>query len=101
MKLYDERVTAEADATIDRAIQEILNAGPERAVVGVAPAGAGKSYAIGTAVQAARRAGLRVAVATPTNEQAFALVSTLADRMKKGGGSGPFRSRSSIRRNRR
>lgn len=83
MKLYDERVTAEADATIDRAIQEILHAGPERAVVGVAPAGAGKSYAIGTAVQAARRAGLRVAVATPTNEQAFALVSTLADRMKK------------------
>lgn len=81
MKLFDDRVTAEADATIDRAIREILSAGPQRAVVGVAPAGAGKSYAIGTAVKEARREGLRVAVATPTNEQAFALVSTLADRM--------------------
>jgi len=81
MKLYDERVVAEAEATIERAIQEILHAGSHEAVVGVAPAGAGKSYAIGTAVQAARRAGLRVAVATPTNEQAFALVASLAERM--------------------
>lgn len=83
MKLYDESVIARANATIEKAIQEILDAGPRRAVVGVAPAGAGKSYAIGTAVQRARRASLRVAVATPTNEQAFALVSALADRMKR------------------
>ena len=83
MKLYDERVVAEAEATIDQAIQQILGAGHQEAVVGVAPAGAGKSYAIGTAVKEARRAGLRVAVATPTNEQAFALVSSLAERMPR------------------
>lgn len=83
MTHFDERVVADAEATVDRAIQEVLRAPPHTAVVGVAPAGAGKSYAIGTAVLAARRAGLRVAVATPTNEQAFALVSSIADRMKK------------------
>ncbi len=83
MTHFNERVVADAEATVDRAIQEVLRAPPHTAVVGVAPAGAGKSYAIGTAVLAARRAGLRVAVATPTNEQAFALVSSIADRMKK------------------
>lgn len=83
MTHFNERVVADAEATIDRAIQEVLRAPPHTAVVGVAPAGAGKSYAIGTAVLEARRAGLRVAVATPTNEQAFALVSSIADRMKK------------------
>lgn len=83
MKVYNERVVADAETTIDRAIREVLNAPSHTAVVGVAPAGAGKSYAIGTAVQAARRKGFRVAVATPTNEQAFALVSSLAERMPK------------------
>jgi hypothetical protein len=51
-------------------------------VIGVAPAGAGKSYAIGTALLAFRKEKLRVAVASPTNEQAFALVSSLADRVR-------------------
>lgn len=81
--LFDDAVVAHAEKTIDRAIRDVLGSPAETAVVGQAPAGAGKSYAIGTAVAAARKAGLRVAVATPTNEQAFALVSGLADRMPK------------------
>ncbi|AKT38130.1 AAA family ATPase [Chondromyces crocatus] len=83
MTTYNESVVEQAKATVDAAIEAVLTAPPNRAVVGAAPAGAGKSYAIGTAVQAARRAGLRVAVATPTNDQAFSLVSALADRMPK------------------
>lgn len=82
MRLYDERVVAAADAEIDRAIRALLGGGGGgRAVVAAAPAGAGKSYAIGTAVVAARAEGLRLAVASPTNEQTFALVSSLADRL--------------------
>lgn len=81
MTLYNEKAVAAADAAVGAAIQAVLDAGDHQAVVGAAPAGAGKSHAIGTAVLAARKAGLRVAVATPTNEQAFALVSSLADRV--------------------
>ena len=70
----NKEVVAEAEATVSAAIQDLLNAKDEQAVIGVAPAGAGKSYAIGTAVLAVRKQKPRVAVATPTNEQAFALV---------------------------
>lgn len=83
MTVYDEKVVALAEATIKETIDDVLKGTGRRAVIGQAPAGAGKSYAIGTAVQAARKKKLRVAVATPTNEQAFALVSGLADRMPK------------------
>jgi hypothetical protein len=82
MRLYDDEVVMAADAEIDKAIRALLSEGEqEKAVVGVAPAGAGKSYAIGTAVAAARAGGLRVAVASPTNEQAFALIAGLAERL--------------------
>lgn len=81
MSDYDDKVVDAANATIDAAVRAALSARDREAVVGVAPAGAGKSYAIGTAVAAARRSKLRVAVATPTNEQAFALVETLARRL--------------------
>ncbi|WP_437656847.1 AAA family ATPase [Sorangium sp. So ce1182] len=83
MSAYNEAVVAQANATVDAAIKAVLSAPANRAVVGAAPAGAGKSFAIGTAVQDMRKAGLRVAVATPTNDQAFALVSSIADRMPK------------------
>jgi hypothetical protein len=43
-----------------------------------APAGAGKSHLVATAVGRACDLGLRVAVAAPTNEQAFGLVRTIA-----------------------
>jgi hypothetical protein len=49
-------------------------------VVVTAPAGAGKSHLVGTAVERARQRGLRVAVAAPTNDQAFGLVATIARR---------------------
>lgn len=79
--IYNESVVADADARIAEAISAAINSKDGEAVVGVAPAGAGKSYAIGTAVAAARKAKLRVAVASPTNEQVFALLADLADRM--------------------
>jgi hypothetical protein len=82
MSGYDGAVVAAANAEIERALTSLFDGGKEeKAVVGVAPAGAGKSYAIGTAVLAARVRGLRVAVASPTNEQAFALLSGIADRL--------------------
>ncbi len=83
MSTMNKAVVTEAEATVSSAIRDLLTAKREQAVIGVAPAGAGKSYAIGTAVLACREAKLRVAVATPTNEQAFALVSNLADRAGK------------------
>lgn len=81
MSPYDETVVAVANRVVDEAIAAALGASEQEAVVGVAPAGGGKSYAIGTAVRAARDLDLRVAVATPTNEQAFALVSGIAERL--------------------
>lgn len=83
MKGLDEAVVARADREVAAAIDAVLAARPKEAVVGVAPAGAGKSYAIGTAVARARQKKLRVAVATPTNEQAYALISSLADRLPR------------------
>lgn len=83
MTVFDKKVVAAAEAAVEAAITAALKSKPNEAVVGVAPAGAGKSYAIGTAVSRARAEKLRVAVATPTNEQAFALVSDLADRLPK------------------
>ncbi len=81
MSAFNESVVQAADREVEAAIAAVLAAKPGEAVVGVAPAGAGKSHAIGTAVASARREGLRVAVATPTNEQAFALVEHLAGRL--------------------
>ncbi|MBK8997348.1 MAG: AAA family ATPase [Myxococcales bacterium] len=83
MKLYDEEVVQRADDVTNDVIRDVLSSSNQQAVVGVAPAGAGKSYAITTAAKELRAAGLRVAVATPTNEQAFALVRGLAERMPR------------------
>lgn len=78
MSAYNEKVVADAERSVSRAITALLELRKGGAVIGVAPAGAGKSFAIASAVVEARKAGLRVAVATPTNEQAFALVPTIA-----------------------
>ncbi|MEO7596107.1 MAG: AAA family ATPase [Byssovorax sp.] len=67
---------------VDAAIADTLAIRGNGAVVGIAPAGAGKSYAIATAVERARAEKMRVAVVTPTNEQAFALVRDLGERLK-------------------
>jgi len=82
-ELYDQEVVTSADRAIARAIGRALGSGGAEAVVGVAPAGAGKSYAIGTAVLQALDRGMRVMVACPTNEQAHALVFDLAARARR------------------
>ncbi len=79
--VYDAAVVAAADAAVAAAIHAALAAGPApRGVVVPAPAGAGKSHLVVSALDAARRAGRRVAVAAPTNEQAFGLVRAVAER---------------------
>jgi hypothetical protein len=76
---FDDAIVDQADREIRRAIEAFLAIGPGTgAVVVTAPAGAGKTALVCRAVTAARRAGLRLAVATPTNEQAYALVARLA-----------------------
>src|SRR5262245_25319541 len=76
---WDDAVVAAAERVVNAAIRDFLaEAGSERAIVVTAPAGAGKTRFVGTAVGRARRRRLRVAVSTPTNQQAFALVRRLA-----------------------
>jgi hypothetical protein len=77
--VYDATVVAAAAATADAAIGDLLDGtGTPRGVIVPAPAGAGKSRLVVTAVDRARARGRRVAVAAPTNEQAFGLVRTIA-----------------------
>lgn len=79
--LYDTSAVTAADVALRDAIRAALHGpGTPRAVVVPAPAGAGKSHLIVTAVNEARLKGLRVAVAAPTNEQAFGLVRAIATR---------------------
>jgi hypothetical protein len=76
---YDAAVVDRADRAIDRALDDLLSRAPGPREIHVpAPAGAGKSWLIVQGVGQARDCGLRVAVAAPTNKQAFGLVSTTA-----------------------
>lgn len=84
MSHYNDKTVKAADKTVKAMIDEVVALRGHGVVIGEAPAGAGKSYAIATAVLAARKNGLRVAVATPTNEQAHALVDGIADRAPRG-----------------
>jgi hypothetical protein len=78
---YNEPVVAAAERVAAAAIEDTrARLGTEAAVVVKAPAGAGKSYFVGTAVGALRAAGARVIVGAPTNEQVFGLVELLARR---------------------
>ena len=75
-----------AIAAADQVIREILDdlhriVGSQSAIVVAAPAGAGKSHLVETTV-ASLRPDHRVAVAAPTNEQAFDLSRRIADRLK-------------------
>jgi hypothetical protein len=77
--LYDVKAVAEAERAENRAIADLLSGVPgQRGVHVAAPAGAGKSHLISRAVGQARARRSRVAVAAPTNEQAFGLVRTIA-----------------------
>jgi hypothetical protein len=84
----DAAAVAAAEAAARRALRDLLDGGPgPRGVVVPAPAGAGKSHLVATAADRARDRGLRVAVAAPTNDQAFGLVGTLAQlHGARGGG---------------
>src|SRR6266487_2249240 len=86
--LFGESAVRAASQTADRAVADFLGGrGRPRAVCVTAPAGAGKSHLVSTAVDRARDRGLRVAVGAPTNTQAFALVETMARlHCSRGGG---------------
>ncbi len=87
-ELYDAATLSAAEATVDAALHDLLDgAGASRGVVVPAPAGAGKSRLIVTAVDRTRARGRRVAVAAPTNEQAFGLLRTISN-VHCAGGSG-------------
>jgi hypothetical protein len=78
--LFDQPVVAAAAAVEDAMRAELMRlAGREAAVVAAAPAGAGKSHFVSATVGRLRRAGLRVALVAPTNEQ----VRSLVDRVKQ------------------
>jgi hypothetical protein len=79
--MYADELVARADEVNRAAIADARSLlGSEAAVAVKAPAGAGKSYLVGTAVGDLRGAGARVVVAAPTNEQVFGLVELLASR---------------------
>lgn len=80
---FNKKVVSAAEQVVGALIADALAIRGNGAVVGIAPAGAGKSYAIATAVERARAQKMRVAVVTPTNEQAFALVRDLGGRFPK------------------
>jgi hypothetical protein len=76
---YDAAALAAAAAAADAAIRDLLDGtGLPRGVAAPSPAGAGKSRLVVNAADRARARGRRVAVAAPTNEQAFGLVRTIA-----------------------
>lgn len=78
---YDDAAVAGADEVVQSAIDGFLKCtGEKRAIVVTAPAGAGKSTLICRAVGAAskRKKKLRVAIVSPTNEQALGLADRLA-----------------------
>ena len=76
---YDGDVLAQAERVANAAIADFLSdQNTDRGVVVSAPAGAGKTSFVISAVKAARKQQLRVAIATPTNDQAFSLVRRLA-----------------------
>jgi hypothetical protein len=77
--LYDTKAVAEADIAAGGAVADLLSGAPgPRGVHVSAPAGAGKSRLVARAVGQARARRLRVAVAAPTNEQAFGLVRAIS-----------------------
>jgi len=77
--VYDPAVMEAARSVANTAIQDFVSrSDSNRGVVVTAPAGSGKTGLVVNAVGAARRQKFRVAVGTPTNEQAFSLVRRIA-----------------------
>src|SRR5262245_30781672 len=79
LSLVEDSVVAEAARVSDRAMADFLDGqGKPRGTVVSAPAGAGKTELASSAAMRARARHLRVAVAAPTNEQAFGLTRRIA-----------------------
>src|SRR5262245_22219731 len=77
---FDRSVVAGAAAVTELALRDFLaGAASPRGTVVSAPAGAGKTFLVATAVGRARDRGLRVAVAAPTNKQVFGLAARIAE----------------------
>jgi hypothetical protein len=77
---YDEAVVQAAETVQGALFDDLLaRVGTDAAVVGAAPAGAGKSYLVSSIVGRLRGQGLRVVLAAPTNEQAQSLVAQVND----------------------
>jgi hypothetical protein len=77
---YNSDVIQAARRVADAAIRDLFSRpGSNRGVIVSAPAGAGKTGFVVEAVGATRKREMRVAVGTPTNEQAFGLVRRLAE----------------------
>ena len=76
----DDSVVAAADAVQEAMRRDLLQlAGRQAAVVGAAPAGAGKSHFVASTVGLLRASGLRVALAAPTNDQVQSLVQRVKE----------------------
>lgn len=72
---FDPAIVAAAAAVEDSIWSDLLiRIGKEAAVVASAPAGAGKTQLVSAMVGRLRHEDLRVALASPTNEQAYSLV---------------------------
>jgi|SRR5579884_700197 len=85
--VLDADVVRAAERTSCRVVADLLGeTSRPRGVVVTAPAGAGKSHLVADVVRQARAAGLRVAVAAPTNEQAFGLVRAVSGLYGRLGG---------------
>ena len=77
---FDEAVLAAARGVEGGVSTDLLErVGRDAAVVVAAPAGAGKSHFVSRTVGQLRERGLRVAVVTPTNEQAHGLVRQIKE----------------------
>jgi hypothetical protein len=76
---FDQRALDAAGAATSVALRDFFaSVGNEHATVLKAPAGAGKSGTVALTIGPARRHRMRLAIATPTNDQAFALVGRIA-----------------------
>lgn len=76
----DQSVIAAASAVEEDMRHDLMRLmGQEAAVVAAAPAGAGKSHFVAATVGRLRAAGLRVALAAPTNDQVQSLVKRVKE----------------------
>jgi hypothetical protein len=78
--ILNSRIVRATEQVVNRVVDDLLSRAPRpRGIVVSAPAGAGKSHLVADMVGQARERGHRVAVAAPTNEQAFGLVQKIAE----------------------